>query len=332
MKKLTIIVPVYNVEKYLGKCLDSLLDQDIPYKDYEIIIVNDGSNDSSLEVAKSYLNIFEDFIYLFTQENKGVGAARNVGIRQANGKYLFFIDSDDYIRPNCLRNLLNCAENEDLDILRYNYVAVRDNGEIFPKTRNSVSSIVYSENIVDGETFLANCLGWACYPWLFLFKTSLIKENHLIFIDNIYFEDVEWLIRVLPVAKRVRSIDMQVYYYLQRLGSITQSIQFEKKNKIISDKLFIIKKLKQYSRKTYNKKVTLWCNGMISLTIMGILAFLANELPERKKEIIKLIYDQEFLPLKSYQFTFKQKRDLFIININPHLYCYLKRKKHVVKY
>jgi len=328
VKRLSIILPAYNVQQYLSKCIESLLTQDILISDYEIIIVNDGSDDHTLDVVKSYLIKYQDLVILFNQENKGIGAARNVGIRESKGKYLFFVDSDDFVQSDCLSELLDCIEKENLDILRFNYNAIHENGALIPKKRNGLYSTVYSNNIVDGETFLTDYLGWACYPWSFLFRASFIKENFLFFDDSIYFEDVEWLVRVLPLAKRVRSLNKQVYLYLQRSGSITQSIQLEKKNKVVSDKLYVIGKLKQISITTLNKKISLWCGGMTSLIFMGILAYVENELPVRKNEVIELLYDQKYLPLKSYRFTLKQKRDLFIINFSPLIYCFLKRKKN----
>lgn len=326
MKRLSIIVPFYNVENYLSKCLDSLLNQDIPLDDYEIIIINDGSTDSSHTIAESYLNQYQN-IKLLNQENKGTGAARNVGFKNSEGKYVFFVDSDDYIAPNCLNSLLNCAEKNQLEILRFNYEAVKETGEIIPKTRNSTFSIVFSEEIVDGETFLSEQLGWTCYACMFFFDSSFIANNNFLFKEDIYFEDTEWLIRVMLASKRVKSLDKYVYSYLQRYGSITKSIQVVKKNKIISDKLFIVFFLKQISNTSLNKNVSLWCTGMISLTFMGILTFVENELPERKLEVIQLLRNQKFLPLKAYRFTLKQIRDLHLININPFLYCYLKRIK-----
>ena len=120
MKLLSIIVPVYNVEKYLSKCLDSLLAQDIPISDYEIIIVNDGSTDSSLVIAESYSQTNSN-IRVISQLNKGLGGARNTGIRSSEGKYLFFVDSDDTIQKNTLKPLLECMESKKLQVLRFNH-------------------------------------------------------------------------------------------------------------------------------------------------------------------------------------------------------------------
>lgn len=326
MKKLSIIVPIYNVENYLSRCLDSLLNQDILSSQYEIIIVNDGSIDNSEDIAKSYLFHHSNFAY-YSQVKTGVGAARNLGIKQAKGQYLFFADADDYIIPDSLKELLNIVETNDLDVLRFNYNNVNEEGTVIPKKKNATKSIIFSEHIIDGKTFLSEQLGWACYAWSFVFKTSFLRNNRFIFDPAIYFEDVEWLLHVLFAAKRVRSVNKIVYCYVHRSGSITQSLQLSRKNKIITDKLFVISKLKRFAQDTEHKNVKQWCEGMISITFMGILAYVENEIKERRDEIINILRNNGYLPLKSYRFTLKQHRDLVIINTSPGLYCFLKRRK-----
>ena len=325
MIKLSIIVPVYNVEAYLAKCLDSLLCQDIAEDEYEIIIVNDGSTDGSPLIAQQYAENHIQ-IQVITQQNKGLGGARNTGMKVAQGECLLFVDSDDYIQTNSLGYLLARFSENKLDVLRFNYIAVDESGSTFQKRKSELYSKVYSEEVVSGEVFLSEHLGWACYVWVYLFDKEFIRRNKFIFNEDIYFEDVEWLVRVLLKAQSVQSIDIPIYYYLQRSGSITKSTQLEKKHKIVSDQLYIIRFLKSKIDTTEQKKVQLWCKGMISLTFMSLFAFVENELPQRKKELIKLFYLEKFFPLKSYKFTCKQTRNLLLINTSPLLYCYFKRK------
>ena len=116
MKKLSIIVPVYNVENWLSRCASSLINQDLDKSEYEIIFVNDGSTDDSFEIAKKYSESYDNII-LISQENKGLSAARNAGINKANGKYIWFVDSDDWIEPNIAGQLLKEAEDCGLDVL-----------------------------------------------------------------------------------------------------------------------------------------------------------------------------------------------------------------------
>ena len=115
--RLSIIIPVYNVEKYISRCLDSLLDQDLHTSDYEIIVVNDGSNDKSLEIAQSYAR--NNNVIIIDQKNGGVGNARNSGLMAARGNYVYFIDPDDYLISNCLNKLVTSCEANNLDILTF---------------------------------------------------------------------------------------------------------------------------------------------------------------------------------------------------------------------
>src|SRR5690606_37960744 len=116
--KLSVIIPVYNVEKYVAQCLDSVLDQNFEPNDYEIIVVNDGSTDGSLAIVQDYANKHKH-IKLIDKKNGGVGSARNCGMDHAQGKYIYFIDSDDYLIPNCLNVLVDTCERHKLDVLTF---------------------------------------------------------------------------------------------------------------------------------------------------------------------------------------------------------------------
>ena len=118
--QLSIIVPVYNVADYLAKCLDSLLAQDLPQNEYEIIVVNDGSTDNSGEIAQQYADKYAN-ITLINQGNQGLSGARNTGIKCAKGDYIQFVDSDDYLEENVLGGLLKQVEKDNLDVLRFKY-------------------------------------------------------------------------------------------------------------------------------------------------------------------------------------------------------------------
>jgi glycosyltransferase involved in cell wall biosynthesis len=321
--KLSIIVPVYNVEKYLRKCLDSLLNQDISMEDYEIIIVDDESTDGGLTIASSYAEKYNN-IKLITQKNKGLGGARNTGIRNAKGKYLFFVDSDDYILQNSLGQLLNTIENNKLDALRFNYQKVDQDGNVIPKTEIRSQNAVYSELTVDGPTFMAEYFGWACYVCVFIFDKELIINNNLFFDEGILFEDIDWIPLVLEKVNRIQSLDLEIYKYFQRTGSITQSVDFDKKNKVVTDKLTLIKKLKALSLGTLNNNVKLWCEGMVSIIVIGVLSHVSAELPERRGEAIQTLRDINVFPITPRNFTFKQYRNVVLINFSPLIFCYLK--------
>ena len=218
--KLSIIVPVYNVAPYLRKCVESLLAQD--YDNYEIILVDDGSTDESGAICDEYAasslsaagtSSFSEAdhsnitIRVIHQANAGLSAARNAGIKSANGEYLCFVDSDDYWEPNVLGGLMAQVERENLDVLRFDYQNVRllaENDEMSradalngPLTLNDVAYEVfesykrshrlendYSDEVTDGVTFLNTRMSTACYAVMFIIKRSLIYSDETSVISN----------------------------------------------------------------------------------------------------------------------------------------------------
>lgn len=324
MKLLSVIVPVYNVVGYLPKCLDSILEQDIDAEVYEIIVVNDGSTDNSEEIIKEYQKE-NDNIILISQVNQGLSSARNAGIDRATGKYILFVDSDDYIEKNAVFGMLNRAIELNLDVLRFNYNRVDSNYTIIPKNKNATYAIEFKEDVVSGSIFLSERMGWACYVPMYLFKNSFIKEGKFTFKEGIYYEDVEWLPRVLLQARRVSSLDQYFYNYVQRQGSITKGESYEKKEKIVRDKLLLIETLVEMAGTNKEAGVLNWINGMISLAVISILSYSAKQMPDKKKDIISKLRGYNIFPLKQYRFTIKQRLTVFVVNISPYWFSYLKK-------
>jgi len=331
MCRLSIIVPVYNVEKYLQKCLNNLLLQDIPKEEYEIIVVNDGSTDNSSAIADKYVAGNQN-IHLIIQENQGLGGARNTGIKHANGNYIMFVDSDDYIEEKCLSALLKRVEDNNLEILRYNHEEVNEDYNIIPKRRNAKHAVIFDEEISSGAEYLSEKMGYACYVCVYLFKTSLIKEGNFYFEKGIYFEDVEWLPKVMMKAKRVKTINKQVYYYLKRKGSITQAHDIEKKKKLLNDKFLMLNHLRELITSANDQRVAKWASGLSALIVVGILSYIEINFRNQKAELICRIKQNTSYPLSTHKFTFKQKILVFMININPALFCrYIRFRHHISK-
>lgn len=153
MKLLSIIVPMYNSEKWLPKCVESLLRQDIPLEEYEIILVDDGSPDGCRKMAEEYSARYSNIIVL-TRPNGGTSAARNTGIHTAQGKYLYFVDPDDYILENSLKAILHRMEEESLDVLRFAYTEVDEAGNEAHSVKHP-EPIDYSPGVMDGCAFMA---------------------------------------------------------------------------------------------------------------------------------------------------------------------------------
>ena len=343
MTKLSFIVPVYNVAPYLRKCVDSLLAQD--YDDYEIILVDDGSTDESGTICDEYAS--RSFVNTFThslvtirvihQPNAGLSAARNAGIKCAKGNYLCFVDSDDYWQPNVLGGLMAQVERENLDVLRFDYqnVRLKNEGEyeVFQPNKDPKRDVDYSEEVTDGETFLNERLGPACYAVMFILRRDIILNlkseniNHkseiddCLFTPGIYFEDTDWTPRMLLRAKRVASSPMVVYNYLWRTGSITLPTDPVKRKKVLEDKIRLIRGFQEQSQFV---KDPVWFTWMTSSTAMNILGMLAKmSLAERKP------YLQELKSLHIFPLSAKKEKMLsqriktYLANISPNIYCKL---------
>ena len=150
MKELSIIIPVYNVQKYLEDCLLSIYKQSLSLETFEVIAVNDGSTDSSIDILREYGEIYPNLI-IISQENKGLSKARNNGLAVASGKYVFFMDSDDFLCLDSLASLLSKAVEYDLDVLRFDYKFVDEKGDELDKKTNRDKRKRYSDWLVDGK-------------------------------------------------------------------------------------------------------------------------------------------------------------------------------------
>ena len=321
--KLSIIVPVYNVAPYLRKCVDSLLAQDI--SDYEIILVDDGSTDNSGAIADEILNTHSQSpiancqIKVVHQLNAGLSAARNAGIAAAQGDYILFVDSDDYLQPNILGTLLEQVQRNNLDVLRFRYQNVKESGEVFAPYKDMTNYNDYSEVPTDGLTFLNERMGNQCYVVQFLVKTEIVRQE--LFTPGIYFEDTDWTPRMLLRAKQVASTDLVVYNYLWREGSITLSQKdLAKMRKQLDDKLDTLAKLNTLGSTVSDRR---WFDGMISGLVINVVGIIAQYFYAERKEYIKQIKSFGVLPLKNINIAPRAVKKLKLINISLRLSMWL---------
>ena len=317
MIELSIIVPVYNVEKYLCKCIDSLLDQDLPPEDYEIILVDDGSPDLCGEICDKYA-VRCSQIKVIHRENGGLSAARNSGIEKAQGKYIQFVDSDDYLEPKVLKYLVDKMRHDQLDILRFNYQNVDYCYEVFEPNKVSKPFVDYRDEICDGLTFLTERLGFACYACQFMIRHELLDNCR--FKQGIYFEDTDWTPRLLMQAERVNSTDMMVYNYLMRDGSITRSNNEAKKKKVIENKLSLIDTLKEQMIAVKDKR---WFEGMIAQTALSVIADVSKSYYADRFSFFRVLNQKKIFPLSSYHSTKAAKMKIGLANVSLNLLCFL---------
>lgn len=317
--KLSIIVPIYNVEPYLRKCVDSLLTQDLPESAYEIILVDDGSTDASGVIAEEYASRYAN-IRVVHQVNGGLSAARNTGIDAAQGDYIQFVDSDDYLEPNVLSGLVAKMERDELDVLRFNYQNVNEQYEVFQPYKDMKPFVDYRDEVCDGLTFLTERLGFACYAWQFMIKAELLKSKEHQFKCGIYFEDTEWTPRLLVRVQRVTSVATIVYNYLMRTGSITQAVTEEKKRKVLADKLALIDSMNQQAALCSDKR---WYEGMIAGTTLSLVTDVACHCYAERKSYLKALREKNVFPLSLYHCTSRSCRKLKFMNFSLFLFCSL---------
>lgn len=201
MPDISIIVPVYNSEEYLDKCILSLLNQ--TKKELEFIIINDGSTDSSENII---LNYKDKRIKYYKNKNQGIGKTRNFGIQKAKGKFLMFIDSDDYIDPSMCEVMYNKVISEDLDIAVCNYYRVCND----VITKFDIPDF-NSTNISDNRELLLNI---NLSPWNKLYRTKLIKDNKIRFVEDKKYEDAVFVVKAIDKASRIGKVNEYLNYYV----------------------------------------------------------------------------------------------------------------------
>ena len=196
--KLSIIIPVYNVEAYLLRCLESCVNQDVPLGEYEIIIINDGSTDGSLKVAESFV-VQHPHVTLISQPNGGLSAARNMGLRSAKGDYIWFVDSDDWITKDCLKGLSGRLWKDSVDILGVCKANVLEDHVYEHYFYNEeLEEMVLSGKEVLLKGYLKNvCSPYAIYNRLFLLN------NAIFFYEGVFHEDSEFTPRAYYFARKV---------------------------------------------------------------------------------------------------------------------------------
>ena len=213
---ISVVIPVYNVETYLKRCLNSIVEQNFPKNKYEIICVDDGSTDSSPQILKEFKSKYENLKLIFLDKkagtSKGPGEARNTGIEKSKGKYILFMDADDFIMPNALDILYNYAEANNSDVVVFDFYkgkagSIRPNIHSFPNIAKKYGNNHFNTDIA--EKFVYRCLPVA--PWGKLYLRDLIKDFR--YLKDIYYQDVPFWDLVFLNAKRINYLPYALYFY-----------------------------------------------------------------------------------------------------------------------
>lgn len=223
---ISIIVPVYNVERYIKKCLDSLINQ--TYKNLQIVIVDDGSQDSSIDIVKTYI---DNRIKLIHQKNGGLSAARNTGIKESDGVYLTFVDSDDWLALNAIELMVSSVVKYDADIVvgKERYILEGENYDL--------KGTLNEEQLFNGDDCLSE-LFKICVPSFScakLIRSTIIKSNGLLFPIGRNYEDNATSYLFFQACSRLVEIDAIIYYYLNREGSIVHTKNLKNLRSLVSN-------------------------------------------------------------------------------------------------
>ncbi len=315
---LSIIVPIYNVEKYIRPCIESIFSQGIQEDEFEVILVDDGCTDGTidivLEIMQSYSNI-----RLIQQTNQGPSTARNNGIKNAEGRYILFVDSDDLLITNSIKPILMLANEKQLDILKLNVITI-DNKDVikgnYPK--NAIWGD-YSYDIVCGEKGLVTYYNPdESYVYMNLFKRQFILENNLQMIQGVSFaEDVAFTVHAYLKAKRFMAIPYTHYIYRRNDTSIMSTMNVSKligMNKVIT----YLHKLKDEIKLSVKgeQKLNETMHACLSVS-MWYLSHYTSLYPQRKEVIADL---KKKCPNLSFNGNMKQRMTTFFYKYMPSLY------------
>jgi len=213
MIKLSLVIPVYNVEKYLKQCLDSIIDQDIDKSLYEIIIINDGTNDRSMEIVGLFDQEHSN-IKVYQQKNQGLSVVRNNGIAYSQGEYIWFIDSDDWIEKNCLKEVIQGLNGIDLMALGYirKFEDAPEYSEIFSYSDFSIHTgkDLFLKGFKNGSQF-------------YIYRREFLINKNLKFFPGIYSQDTDFTPKAVLNASSVKIFEKPIYYFLKHKGSVTMT-------------------------------------------------------------------------------------------------------------
>jgi glycosyltransferase involved in cell wall biosynthesis len=291
----------------------------------EIICVNDGSPDNSADMARE-IGKKHPCIIVLDQENQGPSGARNKGMRHATGKYLCFVDPDDYVEPNVYGRLVQLMEDENLDMLRFNYQIVDEEYKPVEK-REFEKRFDYSPKLMSGAEFLATRLDIACNIWRYIYRREIITENGIWCFTGDYYDDTPWLPLVLLKAERMNCCDTVVYDYLERSDSLVKTKNPKMMKRKAYGQILLLKYLEDERTSIVDGRLSVgdqWKEGVIAWYMMmeahaviGLLTNVGMSLFNERKEYINQLCVLDVFPLAIRGMGKKSLRKVKLANIHP---------------
>lgn len=223
MIKFSVIIPIYNVEKYLTECLESVINQS--YFNYEIICVNDASTDDSYDVLLRYAQEYDKIKVINNSQNRGLSYSRNIGLEHAQGEYIWFVDSDDYIAENALQIIADRLEANEVDILNFNYEEIVDESLASEWKPKATVKLMEMDCVETGQNWFCENMKnhtMIVTSWSKVFRKQFLHDNNLTFYEGLLHEDVLFLVQAIIPAESVSNLPQSLYMYRQRAQSITK--------------------------------------------------------------------------------------------------------------
>ena len=305
---------MYNAEKYIGICLDSILDSNLLKEEYEIVIVNDGSQDKSPEIAQDYAARYSNVTYL-TQENQGQSTARNYGIKTCKGEYVWCVDADDKVISEQLPKIIGALDKyKNLDILAVQLQNVTEGGQ-YLDVECSQPTLVHNKVLSGVEAVLSGYNPSSICA--LITKKQLFIDNNIFFVKGITHQDVELTYRLMPCAMKVVFSDIIPYLYIYHLNSTSKSMVPEKKIKYIKDDIYIINSFRRLALSFKDINPQLY--SVIFNRSQNVLFGLVYSLYKNKKEwgklginsvIIDELKKEQLYPMKGHFDSLK--KSLFV--------------------
>lgn len=319
MIKVSIIVPVYNTEAYLKKCLNSLVNQTL--KEIEIIVIDDGSTDHSKEIIQSFVEAYPDKVISVRKENGGQASARNLGIRICKGEYLGFIDSDDYAEQNMFEAMYKKAKKNHSDLIEcdYHYIRPCKSGVKQVKKTGWVRKYKNQKDIFF-DPYVA--------PWNSLYRTELVKRNEVYFPEGFIYEDTSFYIKMIPFVHQLDFVSKLFVYHIDRDGS-TMNIN---KSKKVGDIFFVLEDIVTFYRnkglyEQYKEELEYFCTKILFCSSLKRIAQV------RDKTLRNQLLNQTLFMQRKYFEDYKKNKylkhgmkSLYIKSMNPvtiKLYTYI---------
>ena len=318
MKQLSIIVPVYNVEKYVYECVDSIFRQGLDENIFEVIIVNDGTKDNSMAVIRELIASHSNIIVI-EQDNLGLSVARNNGIAKATGEYILMIDSDDLLIDSSLQLLLNRALETKVDLV------VADFLEMTIQENETIRGIKQKDIIFEEKTgeklFLEDLNPHQCYVWRTLYRRDFIIDNHLFFIPNILYEDVPFTYECYIKAKKCLRTHWLLNIYRRRPSSITASFNFKTARDycIVISKIWKLRHIEGLTPEML-QKLEIGVHTTVSVLYYSILLFINNH--SSRLEVVN--YLNQVVPDLKFSNGIRLKVESLLLNNMPRLYLIIR--------